>query len=258
MKSSIKLTFLGTGTSQGIPVIGSNHPVCQSKDDKDKRLRSSVLIRTVNTNIIIDCGPDFRQQLLRNPVDRLDAILITHEHADHTMGLDEIRPFFFRQGDMQFYATAKVFKALSQRFDYIFDKDYHYPGVPEITKNFIDKNVSFKVNELSFLPIEVDHAGMQVLGFKVDRLAYITDIKHIEEDQIDLLNNLEVLVINALRNEPHHSHLSLNEAIELGKRIGAKKTYFTHISHTMGFHKEVSKNLPSGFFLAYDNLTIDI
>ncbi len=258
MKSSIKLTFLGTGTSQGIPVIGSNHPVCQSKDDKDKRLRSSVLIRTADTNIIIDCGPDFRQQLLRNPVDRLDAILITHEHADHTMGLDEIRPFFFRQGDMQFYATAKVFKALSQRFDYIFDKDYHYPGVPEITKNFIHKNVSFKVNELSFLPIEVDHAGMQVLGFKVDRLAYITDIKHIEEDQIDLLNNLEVLVINALRNEPHHSHLSLNEAIELGKRIGAKKTYFTHISHTMGFHKEVSKNLPSGFFLAYDNLTIDI
>ena len=258
MKSSIKLTFLGTGTSQGIPVIGSNHPVCQSKDDKDKRLRSSVLIRTADTNIIIDCGPDFRQQLLRNPVDRLDAILITHEHADHTMGLDEIRPFFFRQGDMQFYATAKVFKALSQRFDYIFDKDYHYPGVPEITKNLIDKNVSFKVNELSFLPIEVDHAGMQVLGFKVDRLAYITDIKHIEEDQIDLLNNLEVLVINALRNEPHHSHLSLNEAIELGKRIGAKKTYFTHISHTMGFYKEVSMNLPSGFFLAYDNLTIDI
>ena len=258
MKSSIKLTFLGTGTSQGIPVIGSNHPVCQSKDDKDKRLRSSVLIRTAETNIIIDCGPDFRQQLLRNPIDRLDAILITHEHADHTMGLDEIRPFFFRQGDMQFYATAKVFKALSHRFDYIFDKDYQYPGVPEITKNLIAKNISFKVNNLRVLPIEVDHAGMQVLGFKMGRLAYITDIKRIKEDQIDLLNNLEVLVINALRNEPHHSHLSLNEAIELGKRIGAKKTYFTHISHTMGFHKEVSKNLPSGFFLAYDNLTIDI
>ena len=257
MKRSITLTFLGTGTSQGIPVIGSDHPVCRSADNKDKRLRSSVLIEGAETNVIIDCGPDFRQQLLKNPVKRLDAVLITHEHADHTMGLDDIRPFFFRQGDMQFYATEKVFKALSQRFDYIFDENYQYPGVPEITKNYIVKNVPFEVKEFKFLPIEVDHAGMQVLGFRMGRLAYITDIKYISEDQIELLDHLDVLIINALRHESHHSHLSLSEAIDLGKRIGAKRTYFTHISHTMGFHSAVSGDLPEGFFLAYDNLKLE-
>lgn len=257
MKGAITLTFLGTGTSQGIPVIGSDHPVCLSTDIKDKRLRSSVLIEGIETNVIIDCGPDFRQQLLNNPVKRLDAVLITHEHADHTMGLDDIRPFFFRQGDMQFYATEKVFRALSQRFDYIFDENYQYPGVPEITKNYIAKNIPFKVKEFQFLPIEVDHAGMQVLGFRIGRLAYVTDIKHISEDQIALLDNLDILIINALRHEPHHSHLSLCEAIDLGKRIGANKTYFTHISHTMGFHNEVSADLPEGFFLAYDNLKLE-
>jgi phosphoribosyl 1,2-cyclic phosphate phosphodiesterase len=173
------------------------------------------------------------------------------------MGLDDIRPFFFRQGDMQFYATEKVFKALSQRFDYIFDENYQYPGVPEITKNYIVKNVPFNVKEFQFLPIEVDHAGMQVLGFRIGRLAYITDIKHITEDQIELLDNLDVLIINALRHESHHSHLSLSEAVDLGKRIGANRTYFTHISHTMGFHSEVSAELPEGFFLAYDNLKLE-
>ena len=257
MKNRITLTFLGTGTSQGIPVIGSDHPVCLSTDSKDKRLRSSVLIEGDQTNVIIDCGPDFRQQLLRNPIKQLDAVLITHEHADHTMGLDDIRPFFFRQGDMQFYATEKVFKALSQRFDYIFDENYQYPGVPEITKNHIVKNIPFKVKEFTFLPIEVDHAGMQVLGFRMGRMAYITDIKYISEDQIELLDHLDVLIINALRHESHHSHLSLSEAIDLGKRIGAKKTYFTHISHNMGFHSEVSTDLPEGFFLAYDNLKLE-
>lgn len=256
MLIKLQLTFLGTGTSQGIPVIGSDHPVCKSTDPKDNRLRSSVLITDGSTSVVIDCGPDFRQQMLRCPVERIDGVLITHEHADHTMGIDDIRPYFFRQGDIQFYATSKVFSALAKRFDYIFDTTYKYPGVPEISINAIEKNIPFKVGSLEFMPIEVDHAGMQVLGFRVGKLAYVTDIKKIGFDQQQLLLGLDVLIINALRKEPHHSHLSLNEAIELGTAVGAKSTYFTHISHTMGFHSAISSELPENFYLAYDGLTI--
>ena len=255
---NLALTFLGTGTSQGIPVIGSEHPVCKSSDPKDQRLRSSVLLTWPKGKLIIDCGPDFRQQLLRNHIDRLDAILITHEHADHTMGLDDIRPFFFRQGDIHFYATSRVFKALEKRFDYIFDHSFTYPGIPEITEHLIERNQPFTVNDLSILPIEVDHAGMPVTGFRFGDLAYVTDIKTITEEQMSLLMNCKVLVVNALREEPHHSHLSLNEAIELSRTLKAQKTYFTHISHTLGFHEEVQRKLPETMFLAYDQLTITL
>lgn len=255
---SLNLTFLGTGTSQGIPVIGSDHPVCKSDDPRDKRLRSSVLISWKNGNIVIDCGPDFRQQILRNPVNHLDAVILTHEHADHTMGLDDIRPFFFRQGDIHFYASSRVFSALSKRFDYIFDSNFKYPGIPEITQHSIEKNQSFQINDLSVLPVEVDHAGMPVLGFRMQDLAYVTDIKSITSDQKELIMDCEVLVLNALRHEPHHSHLSLNEAIELAYELRAKKTYFTHISHTLGFHKDVQKSLPEHMFLAYDSLTVTL
>lgn len=255
---NLALTFLGTGTSQGIPVIGSDHPVCHSKDPKDQRLRSSVLVSWPKGKLIIDCGPDFRQQLLRQPVDRLDAVLLTHEHADHTMGLDDIRPFFFRQGDIHFYATARVFEALARRFDYIFDSSFTYPGIPEITAHYIERNQQFYINELSVLPIEVDHAGMPVTGFRFGDLAYVTDIKKISEDQMRLLMHCKVLVINALREEPHHSHLSLGEAIALSKVLKAERTYFTHISHTLGFHEEVQSKLPKNMFLAYDQLSITV
>ncbi|MFM1807695.1 MAG: hypothetical protein RLZZ242_420 [Bacteroidota bacterium] len=255
---NLALTFLGTGTSQGIPVIGSDHPVCHSKDPKDQRLRSSVLVSWPKGKLIIDCGPDFRQQLLRQPVDRLDAVLLTHEHADHTMGLDDIRPFFFRQGDIHFYATARVFEALARRFDYIFDSSFTYPGIPEITAHYIERNQQFYINELSVLPIEVDHAGMPVTGFRFGDLAYVTDIKKISEDQMRLLMRCKVLVINALREEPHHSHLSLGEAIALSKVLKAERTYFTHISHTLGFHEEVQSKLPKNMFLAYDQLSITV
>ncbi len=255
---SLNLTFLGTGTSQGIPVIGSDHPVCKSEDPRDKRLRSSVLISWNKGNIVIDCGPDFRQQILRNPVDHLDAILLTHEHADHTMGLDDIRPFFFRQGDIHFYASARVFSSLSKRFDYIFDPNFNYPGIPEITKHEIQKNQSFQIKDLTMLPVEVDHAGMPVFGFRIQDMAYVTDIKSITPDQKALLMDCEVLVLNALRHEPHHSHLSLNEAIALAHELRAKRTYFTHISHTLGFHKEIQESLPEQMFLAYDTLTVTL
>lgn len=255
---SLKLTFLGTGTSQGIPVIGSDHPVCKSEDPRDKRLRSSVLISWESGNIVIDCGPDFRQQILRNPVDHLDAILLTHEHADHTMGLDDIRPFFFRQGDIHFYASTRVFSSLTRRFDYIFDPNFNYPGIPEITQHNIEKNLTFQINDLTVLPVEVDHAGMPVFGFRMRNLAYVTDIKSITSDQKALLMDCEVLVLNALRHEPHHSHLSLNEAITLAKELRAKRTYFTHISHALGFHKEIQESLPAHMFLAYDALTVTL
>lgn len=255
---NLALTFLGTGTSQGIPVIGSDHPVCKSRDPRDQRLRSSVLLTWPKGKLIIDCGPDFRQQLLRNPIERLDAVLITHEHADHTMGLDDIRPFFFKQGDIHFYATSRVFSALAKRFDYIFDQSFSYPGIPEITEHIIHKNQPFQVNDLSILPVEVDHAGMPVTGFRFGDLAYVTDIKTISKEQMSLLMNCKVLVINALREEPHHSHLSLNEAIELSRALNAESTYFTHISHTLGFHEEVQRRLPQNMFLAYDQLTITL
>ncbi|MGA0154454.1 MAG: MBL fold metallo-hydrolase [Flavobacteriaceae bacterium] len=255
---NLALTFLGTGTSQGIPVIGSDHPVCKSRDPRDQRLRSSVLLTWPKGKLIIDCGPDFRQQLLRNPIERLDAVLITHEHADHTMGIDDIRPFFFKQGDIHFYATSRVFAALAKRFDYIFDQSFNYPGIPEISEHIIHKNQPFQVNDLSILPVEVDHAGMPVTGFRFGDLAYVTDIKTIGKEQMSLLMNCKVLIINALREEPHHSHLSLSEAIELSRALNAENTYFTHISHTLGFHEEVQQRLPQNMFLAYDQLTITL
>lgn len=255
---NLALTFLGTGTSQGIPVIGSDHPVCKSLDPRDQRLRSSVLLTWPKGKLIIDCGPDFRQQLLRNPIERLDAVLITHEHADHTMGIDDIRPFFYKQGDIHFYATSRVFAALAKRFDYIFDQSFSYPGIPEISEHIIHKNQPFKVNDLSILPVEVDHAGMTVTGFRFGDLAYVTDIKTISKEQMSMLMNCKVLIINALREEPHHSHLSLSEAIELSHALNAENTYFTHISHTLGFHEEVQRRLPQNMFLAYDQLTITL
>ncbi len=251
------VTFLGTGTSQGIPIIGSEHPVCLSKDAKDKRLRVSILVCWNNLNILIDCGPDFRQQMLANNVKKLDAIFYTHEHNDHTAGLDDIRPFFFRQGDIPVYAHERVLKALRKRFDYIFATENKYPGAPGVIENTIE-NKTFSFEGLTVTPINFMHNRLQVFGFRMEDFAYLTDIKSIEDEEVEKLGDLKVLVISALRIEPHHSHFNLEEALEFIKRIKPEKAYLTHISHMLGFHEEVEKKLPENVHLAYDNLKITV
>lgn len=253
----MKVTFLGTGTSQGIPVIGSTHPVCLSEDPRDKRLRVSVLIEVEGTQIVIDCGPDFRQQMLTNPIDRLDAILFTHEHSDHTAGLDDIRPYFFKQGDIPVFAHQRVMESLRKRFDYIFASENKYPGAPSVREMVIE-NAAFKVGNHQVVPINVMHNRVQVFGFRIGEFAYITDAKTIEEEEAEKLKGVDVLVVNALRKEPHHSHFSLEEAVQFIQKINPKKAYLTHISHVMGFHAEVQASLPENIFLAYDNLQITI
>ncbi|MEX0313658.1 MAG: MBL fold metallo-hydrolase [Allomuricauda sp.] len=252
------ITFLGTGTSQGIPIIGSNHPVCLSNDPKDKRLRVSVLISWKNYNYIIDCGPDFRQQMLNNPIPRLDGILFTHEHADHTAGIDDIRPFFFRQGDIPIYAHKRVIKSLKKRFDYIFaDKD-RYPGAPAVMVNTVEKDSIIHLENLNVVPIEVFHNRLSVFGYRFGDFVYLTDVKRVADDEIKKMDKAKVLVVNALREEPHHSHFNLEEALAFAEKVGAEKTYFTHISHLLGFHAEVEKKLPKNVYLAYDNLQLKI
>lgn len=252
----LTIHFLGTGTSQGIPVIGSKHPVCLSSDPKDKRLRVSVLIQWEHTNLIIDCGPDFRQQMLRTTCNTLDALLFTHEHADHTAGLDDIRPFFFKQGEIPVYGSKRVMDNLSKRFDYIFSNKNKYPGAPSVSVQVIDFQSPFTINQKEIIPIRIQHNQIPVMGYRMDRFAYLTDVKTLESYELEKLKNLDVLVLNALRIEPHPSHLNLEEAIELIQRIQPNRCYLTHISHLMGFHKEISKILPPNIFLAYDTLKI--
>jgi phosphoribosyl 1,2-cyclic phosphate phosphodiesterase len=250
-----KLTFLGTGTSQGIPVIGSDHPVCKSTDSKDKRLRVSVLFEIGDVKIVVDCGPDFRQQMLTLGISTIDAVLFTHEHADHTAGLDDLRPFYFRQGDLHCYMTQRVHQSLSERFQYIFTTKNKYPGAPTLDVHLFDEE-SFMIKDVEVIPVEADHGYLPVHGFRIGDVAYMTDVKTIEDSQKQKLLNLDVLVINALRGEPHNSHLNVKEALELVKELQPKRTYFTHISHHLGFHEVVQERLPNGVYLAYDNLKL--
>ena len=253
----LKITFLGTGTSQGIPVIGSNHPVCKSADKKDRRLRSSILINWKTFNYVIDCGPDFRYQMLRTRCDKINAVFFTHEHSDHVAGLDDLRPFYFNHGELDVYAHKRVIENLKKRYDYIFDNKNKYPGIPVINPININ-NIAFNVNGLNILPINVYHNKLQVFGFRFENFAYITDMKTISEEELKKLSNLDTLVLNCLRLEEHHSHLNLTEAIELVEKINPKVCYFTHISHHLGFHNEVEKNLPKNIFLAYDELSLTV
>ena len=254
----LKITFLGTGTSQGIPVIGSDHPVSFSKDPRDKRLRSSILIEYDNYNFVIDCGPDFRQQMLRTNCRKLDAIIFTHEHADHTTGIDDVRPFFFRQGKIPIYLHKRVLESLHERFAYIFDPKQKYPGAPDFEVNLINKENDFNLFGLNITPIESLHLRLPVLGFRIGKFAYLTDVKTISEIELEKLKELDTLVINSLRYEPHPSHLNIEEALDIVNSINPKKTYFTHISHNMGFHKEVCDKLPESVSLAYDGLVLEI
>lgn len=254
----MRITFLGTGTSQGIPVIGSNHPVCLSEDHKDKRLRVSVLLSWSDYSFVIDCGPDFRQQMLTHEVSKLDGILFTHEHADHTAGIDDIRPFFFRQGDIPIYAHERVITSLKQRFDYIFADANRYPGAPAVEVNLVEKDKPFKIGDTMVMPIEAQHNRLPVLGYRINDFTYLTDVKTIADEELEKIKGSQVLVVNALREEPHHSHFNLREAISFSEKVGAPKTYFTHISHLLGFHKDVEKKLPKGVLLAYDNLVVNL
>ncbi|MEO1031036.1 MAG: MBL fold metallo-hydrolase [Bacteroidota bacterium] len=253
----MKITFLGTGTSQGIPIIGSKHPVCLSDNPKDKRLRVSVLVEWDDYCYVVDCGPDFRQQMLSAKVEKIDGVVFTHEHADHTMGLDDIRPFFFRQGDIDLYAHKRVFKALERRFDYIFTTEAKYPGVPSVIKHEI-KNEPFTLGNLEVIPVDGLHYQLQVFGFRFKDFAYLTDMKTVPDVEVEKLQNLEVLVINALREEPHISHFNLEEALDFIGEVKPKRAYLTHISHHLGFHDDVQQKLPKNVFLAYDNLQITI
>jgi phosphoribosyl 1,2-cyclic phosphate phosphodiesterase len=258
MKSKLKVTFLGTGTSQGIPVIGSKHPVCLSDNPKDKRLRVSVLLSWDDYNYVIDCGPDFRQQMLTNNVSKLDGILFTHEHADHTAGIDDIRPYFFRQGDIPIYAHERVAKSLKRRFDYVFADENRYPGAPAVELNIIENNQNFTIGNSAIIPIDVDHNRLQVFGFRLKDFTYLTDVKKIKSEEIEKVKGTKVLVVNALREESHHSHFNLQEALDFVEKVQPEVAYFTHISHLLGFHEEVEKKLPENVHLAYDNLVITI
>ncbi|HLF53138.1 MBL fold metallo-hydrolase [Flavobacterium sp.] len=254
----MKVYFLGTGTSQGIPVIGSHHSVCQSSNPKDKRLRVSVWISWDDHSFVIDCGPDFRQQMLTSKCQKVEAILYTHEHSDHTAGMDDIRPFNFKQGKMPIYAHQRVIENLKRRFDYIFETENKYPGAPTVTPIEVSNNHPFKIGNKTIIPINVMHGNLQVFGYRIDDFAYLTDVKTIEAAEIEKLKGVKILVVNALREEPHQMHFNLQEALDFITLVQPEKAYLTHISHILGFHDEVQQKLPNNVYLAYDNLEINI
>jgi phosphoribosyl 1,2-cyclic phosphate phosphodiesterase len=253
----MKITFLGTGTSSGVPMIGCSCEVCTSNDSRDIRLRSSILISTETENFAIDCGPDFRQQMLANKIAQLHGIVYTHEHHDHTAGLDDIRGYnYFMDSPMNLYLTTRVEQAIRKEFAYIF-AEHKYPGIPEVKIINIENNIDFRMGSLQVTPIEVMHYKLPVLGFRINDFTYITDANFISDVELKKINGTKILVLNALRKEKHISHFALDEAIALSKKIGAQKTYFTHISHQLGLHSKVEMQLPKNIYLGYDGLIIE-
>jgi len=251
----MRVRFLGTGTSTGVPEIGCQCPVCTSTDIHDRRLRTSVMIYTGAKNILIDCGPDFREQMLLLEFKPIDGLLLTHEHYDHVGGIDDLRPFC-QFKDIEIYAEKYVADALRQRIPYCF-AEYKYPGIPIINLNNIDIQ-PFEVEGTKIIPVRLMHAQLPIFGYRIGNFAYLTDLKTIPEEEYDKLKGLDVLVMNALRIKEHISHQSLEQALENARRIGAKRTYFVHMSHHMGLHKSVQEMLPENVFLAYDGLEIDV
>lgn len=253
----MKVTFLGTGTSCGVPTIGCNCEVCTSKDPKDTRLRTSALVETESTRILIDCGPDFRQQVLPLPFRKIDGILLTHSHYDHVAGIDDVRPFC-RFGDVDIYADSKTSDSLRHNIPYCFAKE-KYPGVPDLRLHTIEPHEEMTVGDIKVMPIRVMHGKLPILGYRFGRFAYITDMKTIEPQEMASLAGVEVLAVNALRFEkPHHSHQLVPDAIEFARNVGAKRTLFIHANHDMGLHATIQKRLPDGFEMAYDGLVIDV
>lgn len=255
---ALTITFLGTGTSSGVPMIACECPVCTSSDRKDNRLRSSILVQSAKTTLVVDSGPDFRYQMLREKVKHLDAIVFTHSHKDHLAGLDDVRAYnFFSQQPMQIYASELTQEAVVREFPYAF-YEARYPGLPELKLNTINSNLPFVVGDIPVTPILVWHLKMPVLGFRFGDFTYITDANRIDEEEKAKIKGSEILVLNALRKEQHISHFSLPEAVALAQELNIPETYLTHISHQMGKHEDVSKELPSGVMIAYDGLRLHI
>lgn len=253
----MKVTVLGSGTSQGIPVIACECHVCTSNDPKDDRLRCSILLEFENENFVIDAGPDFRQQMLRAKVRSLKGVLFTHEHKDHMAGLDDVRAFNFRENrDMDIYCTTAVETALKREYHYVFN-EHKYPGVPELNIIPIEKNAFLLDGQIPVQPVEVMHYKMPVLGFRFGQFAYITDAKTVANEEIEKLKNLDVLIVNALRKEAHISHFNLEEALAFIEKVTPKKAYLTHISHLFGTHNEIMAALPSHVEVAFDGLTFE-
>lgn len=254
----MKITFLGTGTSQGVPFIGCDCHVCTSADKRDNRLRTSVWIETPEASIVIDSGPDFRYQMLRANVRRLDAIIFTHGHKDHIAGLDDVRAYNYHDNKaMEIYATEETQTTLKREFEYVF-KNATYPGIPQLNLNTISAAQPFYVNGLEIIPIRVLHYKMEVLGFRIGDFTYITDANYIAEEEMAKARNSKVFVLNALRHEEHISHYTLQQAIDVAHAVKPGQAYFTHISHQLGLHAEIEKTLPDGMLLAYDGLTIEL
>ncbi len=251
----IEATFLGTGTSQGVPVVACHCAVCSSEDQRDKRLRSSLLIKANGKTIVIDAGPDFRQQMLREKVDTLNAILLTHEHVDHIFGLDDIRSYnWIHKNSMEIYAEHRVQEAIKRIFNYVF-AEYKYPGIPKMKLKEV-QNKAFAIDGVDVLPIRCYHHKLPVFGYRIGDLTYITDTNFIEEEEIDKIRGSKILIVNALRKEKHISHYNLNEALHLIEKIQPEKAYLTHISHNFGKYKDIEKELPENVFMAYDGLQL--
>ena len=253
----MKLRFLGTGTSNGVPVLGCHCAVCTSTDNKDKRYRTSALLETDTTRVLIDCGPDVRMQLMPLPFKRIDAVLLTHIHYDHVSGIDDLRPYC-TFGDIEIFANEDTVRGLKQTMPYCFT-DELYPGVPRLNLHTIESGKAFKVNEVEVLPIKVYHGKLPILAYRFGEVAYITDMKTIDDAEKELLKGVKVLVVNGLRWEKeHHSHQLIDEAIAFSKSIGAEKTFLTHVTHEIGLHIEALKRLPSNVYFAYDGLEIEV
>ena len=251
----MKITVLGSGTSQGVPVITCECEVCRSLDFRDKRLRSSIHIEIEELSLVIDTGPDFRQQMLNNQIRQLDAILFTHEHKDHTAGMDDIRSFNFKQKeDIPIYAREQVLVQLKQEFAYVF-AEKKYPGAPKISENIII-NAPFKIQNVNITPIHVMHHKLPVFGFRIRDFTYITDANAIDEKELEKIKGSKILILNALQKKEHLSHFNLKQAITIAQKINAEQTYFSHISHTMGLHNSVARELPKNIYLAYDGLKL--
>ena len=251
----MKLTFLGTGTSCGVPTIGCHCYTCSSRDPHDKRLRCSALIESETTRLLIDCGPDFRQQIMPMPFRKIDGILITHAHYDHMGGMDDIRPYC-QFGEINVYADPIARQGMLEMLPYCF-AEHRYPGVPAIQLHEIHKHEQLTIGDIAIMPFEVMHHDLPILGYRIGSLAYITDMKSIDEKEMDYINGADTLVVNALRQKPHHSHQTLEEAVRFSKRVGARQTWLIHSSHDIGRHAEVNASLPASIQLAYDGQVIN-